>query len=345
MKRRRVRISFDSFAGRWNLVDEASANRPDLVQQAPDVLLARSSDGAVVEMVVDMSDGAAPTPVALRAVEEAFGRAAAELLTTGSLIADGEVVVEAFTESLSSIERVPPLVGEIGIPVAQPDGAYLVPSRDSDLQLTLTSSSIVVTVRRSPGDGNSWVIVSDADTGVLLAIGHLVDSGDGAQSATITFGLAVAPEDLHVSVSDDPLEPVPRRAVRRSRWARDLLEEARRSSRFRPSRAAAAAAAAGRVGAAVGDQSIVAEADSLEKRARRRRLGGGFGVIALVFAAGGFSLARLVDDSPPSTPDQRGSVFYENCDAARAAGPTPLLRDQPGYRPGLDRDNDGKACE
>lgn len=39
------------------------------------------------------------------------------------------------------------------------------------------------------------------------------------------------------------------------------------------------------------------------------------------------------------------STTYANCTAVRAAGKAPLLRDQPGYAPKLDRDNDGVACE
>lgn len=41
----------------------------------------------------------------------------------------------------------------------------------------------------------------------------------------------------------------------------------------------------------------------------------------------------------------RGGVYFANCDAARAAGAAPIHRGQPGYRPALDRDNDGVACE
>ncbi|MFW2351108.1 excalibur calcium-binding domain-containing protein [Qipengyuania sp.] len=41
----------------------------------------------------------------------------------------------------------------------------------------------------------------------------------------------------------------------------------------------------------------------------------------------------------------RGGVYFANCDAARAAGAAPIYRGQPGYRPALDRDNDGVACE
>ena len=38
-------------------------------------------------------------------------------------------------------------------------------------------------------------------------------------------------------------------------------------------------------------------------------------------------------------------VFYRRCDDVRAAGKAPIYRGEPGYRPPLDRDNDGIACE
>ena len=40
-----------------------------------------------------------------------------------------------------------------------------------------------------------------------------------------------------------------------------------------------------------------------------------------------------------------GSVYYQNCDAARAAGAAPVHRGDPGYGPHLDRDGDGVGCE
>ncbi len=43
--------------------------------------------------------------------------------------------------------------------------------------------------------------------------------------------------------------------------------------------------------------------------------------------------------------DDGGSAYYANCSEARAAGVAPLYRGDPGYRSGLDRDNDGVACE
>jgi hypothetical protein len=47
----------------------------------------------------------------------------------------------------------------------------------------------------------------------------------------------------------------------------------------------------------------------------------------------------------PPPPSAGGEVYYPNCDAVRRAGRAPLPRGQPGYRPGLDRDGDGIACE
>jgi hypothetical protein len=38
-------------------------------------------------------------------------------------------------------------------------------------------------------------------------------------------------------------------------------------------------------------------------------------------------------------------VYYENCDAARAAGAAPVYAGDPGYGSHLDRDGDGVGCE
>lgn len=47
----------------------------------------------------------------------------------------------------------------------------------------------------------------------------------------------------------------------------------------------------------------------------------------------------------PPAPAQDPNVYYKNCDAVRAAGAAPLYQGEPGYRPGLDGDHDGVACE
>lgn len=47
----------------------------------------------------------------------------------------------------------------------------------------------------------------------------------------------------------------------------------------------------------------------------------------------------------PGHDDDSGSVYYDNCSAARAAGAAPLHPGEPGYGRHLDRDGDGSACE
>lgn len=50
--------------------------------------------------------------------------------------------------------------------------------------------------------------------------------------------------------------------------------------------------------------------------------------------------------SPAPVPAAPSSdVFYANCTAARTAGAAPIRVGEPGYRPKLDRDGDGIACE
>ncbi|MBM7774220.1 hypothetical protein JOD54_004424 [Actinokineospora baliensis] len=46
----------------------------------------------------------------------------------------------------------------------------------------------------------------------------------------------------------------------------------------------------------------------------------------------------------PAEPEP-ADVYYKNCAAAKAAGAAPMRVGEPGYRPGLDRDKDGTACD
>ncbi len=52
--------------------------------------------------------------------------------------------------------------------------------------------------------------------------------------------------------------------------------------------------------------------------------------------------------APPTTSAVQAVVsttYYAGCNEARAAGAAPIYRGQPGYREGMDGDNDGIACE
>ncbi|GGS16965.1 excalibur calcium-binding domain-containing protein [Actinokineospora fastidiosa] len=47
----------------------------------------------------------------------------------------------------------------------------------------------------------------------------------------------------------------------------------------------------------------------------------------------------------PPAPKGDPKNYYRNCAAARASGNAPIPHDAPGYRPALDRDHNGLACE
>lgn len=64
-------------------------------------------------------------------------------------------------------------------------------------------------------------------------------------------------------------------------------------------------------------------------------------MIRIAIAAAFVCAAASIGAAPLASAD----VYYKNCDAARAAGPTPIYEGQAGYAPHLDRDGDGVACE
>lgn len=52
---------------------------------------------------------------------------------------------------------------------------------------------------------------------------------------------------------------------------------------------------------------------------------------------------KPVVKTPSSTPKTK--IIFKSCSQAHAASYHDMKRGQPGYRPGLDKDNDGIACE
>lgn len=83
-----------------------------------------------------------------------------------------------------------------------------------------------------------------------------------------------------------------------------------------------------------------------------RDLRGGAGLLVLGAGLGG-SAFLLLDAMTEPTPKPgqeaafslRSSVFYSTCRDAVLDGRANIRRGEPGYRPELDADNDGLACE
>lgn len=88
-----------------------------------------------------------------------------------------------------------------------------------------------------------------------------------------------------------------------------------------------------------------------EGRAREQRRGiwaGEFERPSAYRAAHPAPRARPEPQAAPrrrTSPPAPSGVYYRGCNEARAAGAAPLYRGQPGYRPEMDGDGDGIACE
>lgn len=62
-------------------------------------------------------------------------------------------------------------------------------------------------------------------------------------------------------------------------------------------------------------------------------------------AADAAAAQAAADAAAQAAAAQPISAYYENCDAARAAGAAPVYDGDPGYSRKLDRDGDGVGCE
>lgn len=88
-----------------------------------------------------------------------------------------------------------------------------------------------------------------------------------------------------------------------------------------------------------------------ETRAREQRRGiwaGEFERPSDYRAAHPVPRARAEQQAAPRrsiSPPAPSGIYYRGCNEVRAAGAAPLYRGQPGYRPEMDGDGDGIACE
>lgn len=216
----------------------------------------------------------------------------------------------------------PPLPGEAGtvieLPAAPGQPAQIVPAVEPALavqgpvEVTVEThdTELVVRVRGVEHHDDLWVRISDGETGSLLALTRLRPAptstptdddsseavpGSGEDRATgavpdvvetsgaLTFGLDRNLDELHVSVTDNPLARVPGRVERRANWCDELLAQARSCRFTRPGRSRALAMEALTVAASIGDAERYAAADRARRRAGVVRWGR-VGLAALVLA-------------------------------------------------------------
>ncbi len=118
-----------------------------------------------------------------------------------------------------------------------------------------------------------------------------------------------------------------------------LWMESSESKRVTDARAAATAAAAKAAADKAASDKAAADAAAAQAAAQAKADADAAAVKAQQ------DQAQARQAQPVAPPVAPSSVYYANCTAARAAGAAPIYRGQPGYRPALDRDGDGIACE
>ena len=67
--------------------------------------------------------------------------------------------------------------------------------------------------------------------------------------------------------------------------------------------------------------------------------------VSVAFATYFAAIALLPRSTASVGYDLSDSLYFGNCNEARAAGEAPIYRGEPGFRDELDRDGDGVACE
>lgn len=145
--------------------------------------------------------------------------------------------------------------------------------------------------------------------------------------------------------AQSPVVDAPRLAAlgRRPRYGPDRRG---RGCRRRPGRGTAQAAALAEAQAAFDADAAELAADRQDLKARtssvaqkETKLEDREAAEAALLESGGG------ESSDDGSADTGGSTYYENCDAARAAGAAPVYSGDPGYGSHLDRDGDGVGCE
>ena len=179
-----------------------------------------------------------------------------------------------------------------------------------------------------------------ATTQVLVAVPDVVGmKGDAAAEALKTAGLTQAPSYTDVDGKESVWEP--------GNWSVTAQEPAAGAQvpagqaitltvNHDSAKAAASARASASAAAAAEASASAAAAEQARQEAARAA------------EQTQQQTQQPVQTEPDQTQEQSdgsSGTYYANCADAWAAGAAPLHRGDPGYRAGLDRDDDGIACE
>jgi hypothetical protein len=202
-----VERRFDEETGRWLLrAADRDAVTP-FTEIAPGVWTADDAEGVPAECLV-AEDAAAQVPAGVRErIEAVLGWIPDQ--GTGSAVVPSVGMTDLPATAV---------IHEPGIPYVHRDGSVLVPTESGNVKVRLSDSVLMIDVPVQ--SSHEWVRISDADTGTVLALGRVQRFGDGF-GANVTFALDGS--DIHIALTDTPLDPVADRRTRRSQWLDDVL--------------------------------------------------------------------------------------------------------------------------
>lgn len=277
---------YDTATGRWHVFDTARTPVTPFSEESPGVWVSRDDSGSVAEFLV-ADDAVANVPGEVRRMlADELGVDTADLVSPPSA---GQI---ATVGSTTGIEPLPATrtIREPGIPYTGDGGAVLVPTPSGEIRVSSSDSVLMIDVPMRAS--HEWVRVSDAETGDLLALGR-VHAGREGLGANVTFALDEG--DIHITLTDTPLDPVADRRSRRLEWIDAVLGEVRAHWWRRPLRTRAAARDAVAVARALGDDRRAATA------ARYARLLPAYVGAASVaaFISGTLGIGALVPQSGP----------------------------------------------
>jgi len=304
---------FDSVTSRWELRRDDRASSGDFVDVEDGLSVAFDSEGRPVEALVGDE------------VVESLSATSKELLTEHFESAWTEIGTRAARPPALADSDSAALPGEPGRPVEVEPGIWEVPSPLGAIRLVVDNEGIRITVPRQVPRDDIWVRISESENGTLLALGRL-HNDDQSSSAVVSFGIDLAPDRMHVHVSDDPLVDVGDGNTRRSRWLSDLLRRSSSLLRRRPRAAARLAAEAERVARLIGDDEGMEQARRIGNRARRWKWIPLLGSLAVVLGVVVVVMAVTRSDGP--------STVVAPTSTSTTTTPPPARRLVDGFRGG-----------
>jgi hypothetical protein len=334
-----VDVFYSAVARRWE-ISQLGYDDVDIVdlddgegRPVSGVRVGRSAGQGAVVLIVDLPEASSDVPRdALDLALRQFGPSVVELLGTAQpddlevrLVAP-DSAVPARADALAAA-----LPGEPGIPQRKGTGTGLeVPTPFGAAQFERRPGEIVVDLDPATPD-SIWIRVSDAADGDLIALGRATDHVGGTRVAVV-FGLELDPDELHISLTDEPLRPIGSRDERRRQWIDELLDQATGAVLSEPVRAQILAEQAQRLAEQVADRVRSDRAGAVAGLAsasiRRRRLRWIWvPVTLLVLAALAALVGLLVLDADSGSSDSTRPIDSGPLDVAAVA---PSATDQGG---------------